>query len=85
MIAPDDTKFEYLAGRRHVPQGEAWEEAVAVMRTEARTGMGGPRRNLRGRPKDLTRLGPLTVGRSGTVFSECLPISGTSTHRKGEK
>src|SRR5206468_1043978 len=32
MIAPDDTTFEYLAGRRHAPQGEAWEEAVAAWR-----------------------------------------------------
>lgn len=33
MVAPDDTTFEYLAGRRHAPQGEAWEEAVAAWRT----------------------------------------------------
>src|SRR2546427_770769 len=32
MIAPDDTTFEYLAGRTHAPQGEAWEEAVAAWR-----------------------------------------------------
>jgi len=32
MIAPDDTTFEYLAGRRHAPQGEVWEEAVASWR-----------------------------------------------------
>ncbi len=28
MIAPDETTFEYLAGRPHVPQGAAWEAAV---------------------------------------------------------
>jgi 3-isopropylmalate/(R)-2-methylmalate dehydratase large subunit len=28
MIAPDDTTFEYLAGRPHAPQGEAWEAAL---------------------------------------------------------
>jgi 3-isopropylmalate/(R)-2-methylmalate dehydratase large subunit len=33
MIAPDDTTFEYIAGRPHVPQGEAWEKAVAHWRT----------------------------------------------------
>ena len=33
MVAPDDTTFEYLAGRRHAPQGEAWDEAVAYWRT----------------------------------------------------
>ncbi|WP_274364658.1 3-isopropylmalate dehydratase large subunit [Paenibacillus thermotolerans] len=28
MIAPDETTFEYLRGREHVPQGEAFEQAV---------------------------------------------------------
>jgi 3-isopropylmalate/(R)-2-methylmalate dehydratase large subunit len=33
MVAPDDTTFAYLKGRRFVPQGEAWEKAVAYWRT----------------------------------------------------
>lgn len=33
MVAPDDTTFEYLAGRPHAPQGADWDEAVAVWRT----------------------------------------------------
>jgi 3-isopropylmalate/(R)-2-methylmalate dehydratase large subunit len=33
LIAPDDTTFDYLAGRRHVPTGSAWDEAVAYWRT----------------------------------------------------
>ena len=32
LIAPDDTTFEYLAGRRHVPQGAAWDQAVEAWR-----------------------------------------------------
>jgi 3-isopropylmalate/(R)-2-methylmalate dehydratase large subunit len=28
LIAPDDTTFEYLHGRRHVPQGTAWDVAL---------------------------------------------------------
>lgn len=28
MIAPDDTTFEYLSGRRYAPEGEAWDAAV---------------------------------------------------------
>jgi 3-isopropylmalate/(R)-2-methylmalate dehydratase large subunit len=28
LIAPDDTTFEYLHGRRHAPQGAAWDQAV---------------------------------------------------------
>jgi 3-isopropylmalate/(R)-2-methylmalate dehydratase large subunit len=29
MIAPDDTTFEYLAGREFVPKGEEWDKALA--------------------------------------------------------
>jgi 3-isopropylmalate/(R)-2-methylmalate dehydratase large subunit len=33
LIAPDDTTFEYVAGRPHAPQGAAWDTAVATWRT----------------------------------------------------
>jgi 3-isopropylmalate/(R)-2-methylmalate dehydratase large subunit len=33
LVAPDDTTFEYLHGRRHVPLGAAWDAAVATWRT----------------------------------------------------
>ncbi|HEU4730299.1 MAG TPA: 3-isopropylmalate dehydratase large subunit, partial [Kofleriaceae bacterium] len=36
MIAPDETTFEYLAGRPHAPRGAAWDAAVAAWR-ELRT------------------------------------------------
>ena len=29
LIAPDETTFEYLRGREYVPQGEAFDQAVA--------------------------------------------------------
>jgi 3-isopropylmalate/(R)-2-methylmalate dehydratase large subunit len=32
MIAPDDTTFEYLAGRPHAPKGADWERALARWR-----------------------------------------------------
>jgi 3-isopropylmalate/(R)-2-methylmalate dehydratase large subunit len=32
MIAPDETTFEYLAGRQFAPEGAAWDEAVARWR-----------------------------------------------------
>src|SRR4051794_34442325 len=32
MIAPDDTTFEYLAGREFAPRGAAWDQAVAAWR-----------------------------------------------------
>jgi len=35
MIAPDDTTFEYLAGRARVATGPEWDEAVAYWRTLA--------------------------------------------------
>jgi 3-isopropylmalate/(R)-2-methylmalate dehydratase large subunit len=33
MIAPDDTTFEYLAGRPYAPQGADWDAAVARWRS----------------------------------------------------
>jgi 3-isopropylmalate/(R)-2-methylmalate dehydratase large subunit len=33
MIAPDETTFAYLKGRRFSPQGTAWDEAVAHWKT----------------------------------------------------
>ncbi len=32
VMAPDDTTFEYIAGREFAPQGEAWEAALADWR-----------------------------------------------------
>ena len=32
LIGPDDTTFDYLHGRRHAPQGPAWDAAVARWR-----------------------------------------------------
>jgi len=33
MIAPDQTTFDYLQGRRFAPQGKAWDDAVAYWKT----------------------------------------------------
>jgi 3-isopropylmalate/(R)-2-methylmalate dehydratase large subunit len=33
MVAPDDTTFEYIAGRPYAPKGAAWDAAVADWRT----------------------------------------------------
>src|ERR1700675_1692113 len=35
LIAPDDTTFAYVSGRRFAPKGKDWEEAVAYWRTLA--------------------------------------------------
>jgi 3-isopropylmalate/(R)-2-methylmalate dehydratase large subunit len=33
MVAPDDTTFEYLAGREFAPKGQEWERALAYWHT----------------------------------------------------
>jgi 3-isopropylmalate/(R)-2-methylmalate dehydratase large subunit len=33
MVAPDETTFEYLAGREFAPQGDAWDNALETWRT----------------------------------------------------
>jgi 3-isopropylmalate/(R)-2-methylmalate dehydratase large subunit len=33
LIAPDETTFEYVKGRKFAPQGTAWDEAVAYWKT----------------------------------------------------
>ena len=33
MVAPDETTFDYIAGRPHAPQGAAWDKALAHWRT----------------------------------------------------
>ncbi|WP_276501261.1 3-isopropylmalate dehydratase large subunit [Terrimonas pollutisoli] len=33
MIAPDETTFNYIKGRKFAPQGEAWDKAVAYWKT----------------------------------------------------
>ena len=35
MVAPDETTFTYVKGRRYAPTGDAWEKAVAYWRTLA--------------------------------------------------
>ncbi|HEX9260520.1 MAG TPA: 3-isopropylmalate dehydratase large subunit [Acidimicrobiales bacterium] len=33
LVAPDDTTFAYLEGRKHAPKGKAWEQALDDWRT----------------------------------------------------
>ncbi len=33
LVAPDDTTYDYIAGRSYAPRGEAWDEAVGRWRT----------------------------------------------------
>ena len=42
LIAPDETTFDYMAGRPHAPQGAAWDAAVGRLAAAADR----PRRDL---------------------------------------
>ena len=33
MIGPDDTTYQFLAGRRYAPKGADWDKALAYWRT----------------------------------------------------
>ena len=71
MIAPDETTFAYLKGRRYAPSGAMWEEAVAAWR------------DLRSDPDahfdkvvtiDATTVAPTVTW--GTNSGQSLPIDG---------
>ena len=68
MIAPDDTTFAYLNGRRYAPKGAAWDQAVAHWRSLATDPGAAYGRELH---IDATRLAPsVTWGTSpGMVTS----------------
>lgn len=70
MIAPDDTTFEYLAGRQFAPQGAAWESAVAGWRSLATDAHAGFDKTL---TIDVSQLEPMIT--YGTNPGMGLPIS----------
>jgi 3-isopropylmalate/(R)-2-methylmalate dehydratase large subunit len=71
MIAPDDTTFEYLAGRPFAPQGRAWDEAMARWR-ELPTDPGAT--YDRSVTLDASRLEPMIT--YGTNPGMAMPITG---------
>jgi 3-isopropylmalate/(R)-2-methylmalate dehydratase large subunit len=79
MIAPDETTFAYLKGRRFAPQGKAWDEAVARWR------------NLKSDPGarfdrivelDASKLEPMIT--YGTHPGMVVPISARVPERKDD-
>ncbi len=70
MIAPDDTTFEYLAGREFAPKGEAWERALARWR---RLPSDEGARYDRSVTIDVSRLEPMVT--YGTNPGMAVPIS----------
>ena len=64
LVAPDDTTFEYVAGRPHAPKGAAWDAAVAALAERSRPttarrstsrSRSTPRRSSRWSPTARTR------------------------------
>jgi 3-isopropylmalate/(R)-2-methylmalate dehydratase large subunit len=75
LIAPDDTTFEYLAGRPHAPRGRAWDRAITRWRALAgdeRTD--GPPRYDRRVTIDAAELAPMVS--YGTNPGMAVPIDG---------
>ncbi len=71
MVAPDDTTFQYLAGRPHAPQVEAWEQALARWRTLPSDPGAAYDRTL---TIDASRLEPMIT--YGTNPGMGIPVSG---------
>jgi 3-isopropylmalate/(R)-2-methylmalate dehydratase large subunit len=71
MIAPDDTTFEWLAGRPFVPQGRDWDESVARWR-ELRSDEGAVFDSEVALQAD--EIAPMVTW--GTSPQDALPISG---------
>jgi 3-isopropylmalate/(R)-2-methylmalate dehydratase large subunit len=72
MVAPDDTTFEYLAGRPMVPRGADWDHAVTDWRSLASDPEAAFDRRVR---IDVTRLEPQVTW--GTDPGMVIPVSGT--------
>jgi 3-isopropylmalate/(R)-2-methylmalate dehydratase large subunit len=71
MVAPDDTTFEYLAGREYAPRGADWDRALAIWRTLPSDEGARFDREVR---LDGARLEPIVTW--GTSPEEAAPVSG---------
>jgi 3-isopropylmalate/(R)-2-methylmalate dehydratase large subunit len=72
MVAPDDTTFEYLAGRSHAPEGEAWDRALEDWRRLPGDEGAGFDREM---SIDASKLAPMIT--YGTNPGMAMPVSGT--------
>jgi 3-isopropylmalate/(R)-2-methylmalate dehydratase large subunit len=79
MVAPDETTFAYLKGRPLVPQGDAWDRAVADWRT-LRTDPGGVYDKTV--QMDAGAIEPMIT--YGTNPGMVAPISGRVPERPGD-
>jgi 3-isopropylmalate/(R)-2-methylmalate dehydratase large subunit len=71
MIAPDDTTYEYLAGRPYAPKGEHWDQALAYWRTVPSDPGAGFDREV---TLDASEIAPTVTW--GTSPQDALPITG---------
>jgi 3-isopropylmalate/(R)-2-methylmalate dehydratase large subunit len=72
MVAPDETTFAYLEGRRFAPKGEAWERAVAEWRGLATDADAAFDREV---ALDAAEIAPVVTW--GTSPEDAAPITGT--------
>ncbi len=74
MVAPDDTTYQYLAGREYAPMGEAWEAALAYWRSLPSDPGASYDKSL---TIDVSKLEPMvTYGTNpgmGIPISQCVP------------
>jgi 3-isopropylmalate/(R)-2-methylmalate dehydratase large subunit len=71
MIAPDDTTFQYLAGRANAPRGADWPRALACWATLPTDTEATFDRDL---ALDATKLAPMVTW--GTSPEDCSPVDG---------
>ena len=71
LVAPDDTTFEYLAGRPHAPAGAAWDAALARWRALATD---AEARHDRGVVLDAAEIAPMISW--GTNPGMAIPVDG---------
>ncbi|HWS11101.1 MAG TPA: aconitase family protein, partial [Xanthobacteraceae bacterium] len=71
MIGPDDTTYQFLAGRRHAPKGADWDKALAHWRTLPTDGDATFDRAV---SFDAARLAPMVSW--GTSPEDSSPIDG---------
>jgi 3-isopropylmalate/(R)-2-methylmalate dehydratase large subunit len=69
MIAPDDTTYQYLAGRANAPKGEDWTRAMAYWATLPTDAGAAFDRELR---FDAAKLAPMVSW--GTSPEDCAPV-----------
>lgn len=87
MIAPDDTTYEFLAGRPFVPKGRAWDDALQFWRT-----LPSDPGAVFGKQVELDAAAVVPMVTWGTNPEQALPITGrvpdpereTNTERRGE-